>query len=169
MRFNGYLTLATVILSVLAVQTPVQGQAPRFGFGLNVVGSTQSPPIGIGFDARLSIPINPDFSIAGGSGVHGYVFKGRENASYFVTPSLSAIVTMDATNVRSPYIIAGIGGYLPVRSEDRKDDGGPAIHGGIGWTVLLQATAVYLEVTPTLVIARTSAGVLLPVRFGIVL
>lgn len=169
MRLKGLLTAAAFILSGIAAYTPVSAQVPRIGIGLHGMASIQDPPAGLGFDTRFSWPINPDFSVAAGAGIVGYVFKGRENASYFFTPSLSAILTMDAANIKSPYFIAGLGGYVPVGSPDFSDQSGPSIHAGLGWSILLQATAVYLEVSPMLVVARTTANVMLPLRFGVIL
>ena len=152
-----------------AIHTHVYAQRPGIGIGFSGVASTQSPPLGMGFETRASWPVNLDFSIGGGVGFIGYIFGGRDSASYFVTPNVFAIVTFDASNVRSPYLIAGFGGYFPVASGFRREDAGPTVHAGLGWTTILNATAIYIEVSPTLVIARSTATMLLPLRIGIVI
>ena len=166
MRVAGILPIAALILFGFS---SVQAQKPKVGFGLSGVASTQDPPIAMGFDLRVSWPINSDLSVAPGVGVMGFVFEGRANASYFFAPNVSAIVTLTADNPRSPYFIGGLGGYMAVGNSDNNDESGPTVHAGLGWTWLMESTAVYLEVSPMLVIARNSANVLLPVRFGVVL
>ena len=171
MRIARLLTVTAIILFGIVAFNPAnaQIQMPRIGFGLNSAAGTQDPVVGMGFDARVSWPINQDFSIAGGTGVIGYVFQGREESSYFLTPQASAILTLDATNVKSPYFIAGVGGHFSIGSKDRSEDSGPTVHAGLGWTLLLQDTAIYLEISPTLIVARSSASALLPLRVGVVL
>lgn len=169
MRIARLLTVTAFILFGIAAYSTVSAQMPRIGFGLNGVAGTQDPAIGMGFDARASWPINQDFSIAGGTGVIGYIFQGRDGSSYFLTPQASAIVTLDATNIKSPYFIAGVGGHFSIGSKDRGEDSGPTVHAGLGWAFMLQQTSIYLEVSPTLVVARSAASVLLPLRVGVVL
>ncbi|MDE2835140.1 MAG: hypothetical protein OXM02_11575 [Bacteroidota bacterium] len=169
MRFTGLLSLAILLGSGILVSGPAAAQMHRIGFGLSGVASTQDPPVGLGIDTRFAWPINEDFSVAAGAGMVGFVFRGREGASYFFKPSLSAIVTLQSQNPVSPYFIAGLGGYIPVGSPEFASESGPSIHAGLGWSFLLQTTAIYLEVSPMLVVARTTANVLLPVRFGVIL
>ena len=169
MRLTALLSLAALLLSGIMASGPAAAQLPRIGFGLSGVASTQDPPVGLGLDTRFAWPINADFSVAGGAGIVGFIFRGRESASYFFKPSLSAIVTLNSENPTSPYIIAGLGGYIPVGSPEYSNEAGPSVHAGLGWSFLLQATAIYLEVSPMLVVARTTANVMLPVRFGVIL
>ncbi len=142
---------------------------PAVGIGLSPVGTTGQSPVGLGVDARLSWPINADFSVTAGTSLVGFVFRGRDDAAYFLMPQASGIVKLDATNLRAPYVIAGFGAYFPIGNTDREDESGPVVQVGIGWITTLQATAVYLEISPTLVVAQSAANLLLPVRFGVIL
>ena len=149
--------------------TNAQARRPAIGIGFSTLATTGQNPVGLGFDTRLSWSLNVDFSVAAGASLVGYIFDGRDEAAYFLLPQASAIVKLDAFNVRAPYVLAGLGGYLPVSGDDRKDESGPTVHGGIGWMIALEATAVYIEVNPTLVVARKAADFLLPLRFGVIL
>ena len=160
-----------LLLGLLAPDSSIHAQArrPAIGIGFGTLATTGKSPVGLSFDTRLSWAINTDFSLAGGASFVGYVFDGRDDAAYFLLPQASAIIKLDATNLRAPYILAGFGGYMPVGGSDRSDESGPTVHGGIGWMVGLQASVVYIEVNPTLIIARDVADIMLPVRLGVVL
>lgn len=161
--------LLTLALFAPDSSTYAQARRPAVGIGLSTLATTGQTPVGLGFDTRLSWSINADFSVAAGNSFVGYVFGGRDEAAYFLLPQASAIIRLDAMNASAPYILAGLGGYFPVSGDEREDESGPTVHGGIGWMTALQATAVYIEVNPTLVVARKAADFLLPLRFGVIL
>ena len=161
-----------VCLTILLLIVPVsysQIPRPRVGLGMGAVGSTGANPFGLGLDTRLAFPINPDLSISVGTSFVNYVFQGRDGAAYFISPSISLIVTMNAAAVRSPYLVAGLGAYLPLAGDTSEDEAGPIVEVGIGWVFALQATSVFLEITPVLVVARSAVDMQLPVRVGIIL
>ena len=170
MRSTPLLALIA-LASALAPHSEADAQPlkPRIGFGFNSTLTTGDNLFGVGIHTRVAIPVNADLSIGAGGGLTGFVLSGRDEATYFLEPQIVAIVTINAGNPRSPYVLAGIGGYFPVGSKNTPDEGGPTLHGGLGWAIGLQSTAIYIEVNPALVIAKSSAELLLPVRFGIVL
>ena len=148
-----------ICLTVLLLIVPAsysQLVRPRVGVGMGVVGSTGANPFGLGLDTRLAFPINADLSISAGASFVNYVFQGRDGAAYFISPSISLIVTMNTAAPRSPYLVAGLGAYLPLAGDTEKDESGPIVEAGIGWVFGLQATSVYLEITPALVVARSA-------------
>ncbi len=161
-----------VLLLLLCTCVPAHAQqlSPRIGFGLTTTVTTDfANPIGLGLHVRGSLPVNPDLSFATGIGVTGFVFSGRDDAAYYVTPQVLAIVTLNAMNARAPYVLLGLGGYLPVGGGSDEKDGGPAIHGGLGWAARLQETSVYLEVTPALVVGKDASKLILPLKVGVVM
>lgn len=161
-----------VCLTVLLLIVPAsysQLVRPRVGVGMGVVGSTGANPFGLGLDTRLAFPINADLSISAGASFVNYVFQGRDGAAYFISPSISLIVTMNTEAPRSPYLVAGLGAYLPLAGDTEKNESGPIVEAGIGWVFGLQQTSVYLEITPALVVARSAVDMQIPVRVGIIL
>jgi hypothetical protein len=159
------LTIMLLIVPVSYSQIP----RPRVGLGMSAVGSTGENPFGLGLDTRLAFPINPDLSISAGTSFVNYVFQGRDGAAYFINPSVSLIVTMNAAAPRSPYLIAGLGAYLPLAGDTSKNESGPIVEVGIGWVFSLQVTSVFLEITPALVVARSEVGMQIPARVGVIL
>ncbi len=161
-----------VLLLFLLICVPnLYGQSiqPRLGFGLSLVPGTTDETLGIGIDTRFAWVINADLSFATSINFNNYILQGREEAAYFLHPTASAIITLDASNLRSPYLIFGIGGNIPLGGEAMSNDSGPSLHAGTGWVFSLQATSLYLEVTPALIIAQSAVEVQLPLRFGVIL
>ena len=143
-------------------------QKPRFGIGFNTVLST-SDGLGLGIRGRVAAPINNDLSFAAGVGITGFVLRGRDAATYVLDPQLSAIITLPSRGSGAPYIIAGIGGYFILDSQNRSnDEGGPTLHGGIGWVRTLSETTIFYEVNPALIIGKKSIDLVLPFRIGII-
>lgn len=159
--------LAVLIFTVIDVHA--QGLRPRVGFGLGLVSGTTEQAIGISLDTRLSLVTNQDLSFAASANFVNYILKGREAASYFFHPSFSAIVTLNAANLQSPYLMFGLGGNLPLAGNAESIDSGPSLHGGLGWVFSLQSTSLYMEVIPRLIIVRSGVVMQLPARFGVML
>ena len=170
MHLSSYrILLCSVILFLSASDIHAQGLRPRVGFGLGLVSGTTEQAIGISLDSRLSVVINQDLSIAASANLVNYILKGREEASYFFHPGLSAIVTLNSVNLQSPYLMFGLGGNLPAGGNAESVDSGPSLHGGLGWVFSLQATSLYIEVIPRLVIVRSGVEMQLPARFVVML
>ena len=163
------LVLATFLVagSMLSAahQATAQELRPRFGLGFNATLATTDGVLGLGLRGRISAPVNPDLSFAIDLGFTGFVLRGRDDATYVFDPQVSAIVTLGAQGNRSPYIIGGIGAYVPF---DNADEGGPTLHGGFGWVQTLQSTTLFYEVDPALIIGKTSVDLVLPFRIGII-
>ncbi len=148
-------------------EAAAQELRPRFGLGANATLATTDGVLGLGLRGRISAPVNPDLSFAIDLGFTGFVLRGRDDATYVFDPQVSAIVTLDARGNRSPYIIGGIGAYVPFE-EGADDDGGPTLHGGFGWVQTLQSTTLFYEVDPALIIGKSSVDLVLPFRIGII-
>ena len=144
-----------------------QDLRPRFGLGVNTTLATTEGVLGLGVRGRVSAPVNPDLSFAVDLGFTGFVLRGRDDATYVFDPQVSAIVTLPAQGNRSPYIIGGIGAYVPFDDED-DDEGGPTLHGGFGWVQSLQSTTLFYEIDPALIIGRSSVNLILPFRIGVI-
>lgn len=167
-RLVAPLATAAVALAI-SLSASAQTLTPRYGIGMGTLLTTGDRLMALGFHARSAFPYNEDLSFAIDLGVSGFVLSGREGAAYYVDPLASAIVTLYPSNPRSPYVMAGFGGHVPVGSARESGDGGPTVHAGVGWVVGLQATSLYIEIDPALLIAKDYVDLLLPVRLGIVL
>ncbi len=178
MRTSYSGTLPTVIfasfgclccLLFASVEGRAQERNPHMGFGLDV---TMAPPdnptigsaVGLGFRGRVSYPVSYDVSLAVGAGINGGFQQGWSDAAVTLNPQASVIVTIP-DEPWAPYFLAGFGGYVPLRSIAQ---GGPSLHGGVGWARLLTDASIYLELNPQLVIGETSSSVVLPVRAGVI-
>lgn len=158
------LALLTVVPCVDA-QRPIQ---PRFGFGFDAIGI---PPgqdmlpegLGIGLRGRVSVPVNRDLSVAASLGVAGFVFRGRDDATYVYTPQVSAILTLPRRR-SARYLMGGFGGAIPSSG----GDGGPYIHLGAGWAFPLNDTSLYFEIDPALVVGASETTVVIPARIGVI-
>jgi len=166
---SGKILILLITLFLTVPDLYAQSFRPKFGFGLSVIGGTTEQMIGIGIDARLAWVVNQDLSIATSTNFINYILEGRENAAYYFHPQISAIVTLNAAVPSSPYLIMGLGGNIPLGGEAEPGDSGPSLHAGTGWAFSLQATSLYMEITPSLIIVRSSVEVHLPVRFGVIL
>jgi hypothetical protein len=166
--------VTVVFLVALVPFGPVlraQDLGPRLGFGpVFFVGpfddSLMEETAGVGGLVRVSKPLNQDVSLAGGVGLAAYVLHGSEAADYALNPQLSLIVTLRGTT-RFPYVLVGVGGYLPLRSEIAGDRFFTA-HGGVGWAWPLQRVSLYLECDPAIGIREEKSTLLVPIRAGII-
>ncbi|GIV61339.1 MAG: hypothetical protein KatS3mg044_0205 [Rhodothermaceae bacterium] len=160
------LSFALIALS-MPLTTPVQAQsmAPRFGLGFATMLSTEDG-LGLGFHGRASAPVNADLSFAVDLGFVGFILEGRDEATYIFDPQVSAIITLPG--VRSaPYVLGGVGGYIPLNDKDRTVSG-PTIHLGIGWVRALNETSLFYELNPALIIGETNVQFALPFRLGLI-
>lgn len=164
------------LLGILPLLGPPAAQAqapelePRFGGGFEAVLFLGNPRVvrdglGLGFRGRVSFPINADFSVAADAGLIGFILAGREDALWVFNPQVSGILTFPALGP-ARYLIGGLGWYAPLGGGEA--EGGPAIHGGMGWVVPLRETSLYVEVNPSLVVGRARAALALPVRAGVI-
>lgn len=170
-RYQILLLLLTCCLFALAAPARAQELRPRFGVGFNAMVSTAdlSNFLGLGLRGRVAAPINQDLSIGLDLGFTGFLLGGRNDASYIFDPQVSAIITLPGDIGRAPYILAGIGAYVPLSDEEEgESSGGPTIHGGIGWVQTLSETTFYYEVDPALIIGADLVHVALPVRLGLI-
>ena len=136
---------------------------------MSMVVGTGDETVGIGIDARLAWVVNADLSIGTSANFINYILKGRDDAAYFFHPTVTAIVTLDATDIRSPYLIFGLGANLVLGGNANSAESGPSINAGMGWTFSLQATSLYIELIPSLIVVESAVEMQLPVRFGIIL
>lgn len=155
-------------LLMLVTSHQVQGQVspPRFGIGFSALISTDDI-LGFGMRGRVSAPVSRDLSFALDLGLAGFVLTGRTESSWVFMPQASGIVTLDAQNNRAPYIIGGVGGYIPITDANR-NKGGPMLHGGMGWVRRLNETSIYYEINPGLVIERNEVELVIPLRVGVI-
>lgn len=139
---------------------------PRFGLGFQGLLSTEDG-LGFGFQGRASAPINSDLSAAVDLGFSGFVLGGRSDATYIFHPQLSAIITLPYRSSRAPYLLAGLGAYVPLSNEELSANG-PTIHFGLGWARLLNETTLFYEIDPALIIDEESIDLALPFRVGLI-
>jgi hypothetical protein len=148
------------------VPTHAQPASPRLGLGLNGMLSTPDG-LGFGFRGRASAPVNADLSLAVDVGFTGFVLQGRAGATYVFDPQLSAIVTLPPRGGRAPYVIGGLGAYVPF-ADARTSVSGPTIHLGGGWVHLLRETTLFYEVNPAVIIGERSIHLAVPARVGVI-
>jgi len=161
------LTLIALLFAGFGYSPVLGQQLPRFGLGLNTQVALPDG-LGIGAHGRVSAPVNADLSIMLDLAGTGFIFQGRRNATYILTPQVGVVVNINQQRYRDPiYLLAGFGGYLPVNSP-RSDQGGPTFHVGIGSVISLQETSLYYEVNPALIVGENRVGISLPIRMGII-
>ncbi len=167
------LTFLSLIVLLLRYQ-PAEAQTRRSllktGVGFELMLAPPNNPmtegIQIGFMGRISYPLTPDVSFAGGLGLSSYLFQGRRNALYALMPELSVIVTIPQGSWL-PYIKGGIGAYQPLSGGGRWDSG-PTLHTGIGWVRPLRGSSYFIEINPMLIVGRDRTVLTLPVRTGVI-
>lgn len=157
-------------LGAMGAFTTAHGQDlnPRFGLGFNTSVST-ADGVGIGMRLRGSAPVNRDLSFAIDLGMTGFIFEGRDEATYLVDPQISAIVSVpDDRPDRLTYFMGGFGAYLPFDENDNSRDAAPTLHFGIGRVHSLTETSIFYEVNPGLIIGQERVGLVLPIRAGVI-
>ena len=160
-RTFGLLGLVCTLLSM-----PAHGQSPRYGTGLQVMGSTAVESVSPGFHFRTTLPITQDLSLGGSLGFAGFVFEGQANATYAFDPEVSLIVTIPNPSRSATYVLGGAGYHLPFGNQPPAS--GPSFHLGIGRIWALQDTTLFLEFTPALYVREQSAAGLFPIRGGVI-
>ncbi len=166
---TGILFILTVFFAVAPDLHAQSFPRPRLGVGLSTVVGTGDQAVGIGVDTRLAWVINSDFSIGTSANFVNYILRGRDEAAYFFHPTVTAIVTLDATDIRSPYLIFGLGANLTLGGDADSAESGPSVNAGMGWVFSLQATSLYIELIPALIVVESSVEMQLPIRFGVIL
>lgn len=164
----SFTALVATLLLVVAGRpnnAHAQLQTPRLGISLNSLLSSEDG-LGLGFRGRLASPINSDLSLAFDTGISGFIFEGQDQATWVVDPQVSLIVTLEGQS-RAPYLLAGLGGYIPF-GEGSTTEGGPAIHMGVGWVKLLRESTLFYEFVPALVVGQEKTSVAIPFRIGII-
>lgn len=167
MRRLSCLLLAAGLLLSLAGSVQAQENESRFGLGLQVLTSTASGDVGPGFQFRASTPLNPDVSLAVGSGLTGFIFRGRDDSAFALDPQVSAIVSFSTEANQTSYVLGGIGAYVPFG--DTNTDSGPTFNLGLGRAWLLQESSLFVEFNPGFLVGEESTTLVLPIRIGVIL
>ncbi|MEF8817765.1 MAG: hypothetical protein V5A20_11800 [Salinibacter sp.] len=163
-------TCLLLFLGLTFSLSPAQAQddrPTRFGLGIQMLGSTASGNVGPGLHFRASTPLNPDVSLAIGSGLTGFIFQGRDDAAFALDPQLSAIVSFSTDRVQNMYVLGGVGAYVPFG--DTNTESGPTFNLGIGRAWLLEESSLFVEFNPGFLVGRESTTLVLPIRVGIIL
>ncbi len=166
--FLAFAFLALIAQSTIPLaraQDEAQARTSQFGISLNTLYSTEHG-VGMGFRGRAAIPINADISTALELGLAGFVFEGWKGADYLFDPQISLIITPPPTRLRATYFFFGMGGYLPLAGN--KDLSGPTIHIGVGRVHGFGESAMFYEISPTLIIGSDRLGFLAPFRIGLI-
>ncbi len=159
------LAIGLALFAAVPTQTHAQ-QQPRYGIGVQMMGTTVDDNIGPGLRFRSSVPLTQDVSLGIGAGLTGYIFEGRNNASYAFDPQASLIVTLPGSGPERAYALGGGGAYVPFGETDAPS--GPTFHAGLGKVWLLNQSSVFLEFDPALFIGKETTSVILPIRVGII-
>lgn len=153
----------------LGAAFPAQAQQqPRFGVGVQIMGTTVDDHVGPGLRFRSSVPINRDISLGIGAGLTGYIFEGRDDAAYAFDPQASLVVTFPGAGTQRLYMLGGGGAYVPFGNVSSGVSGGPTIHLGIGKVWLLSESSFFLEFDPTLFVGEERTDVIIPLRLGVI-
>lgn len=165
MRFLVPVFLALGLLVVPVDRAHAQ-QQPRFGVGLQLIGTTIDGNVGPGLRFRSSVPINQDLSLGLDAGFTGYIFGGRDDAAYAFDPQVSLIVTLPGSSRERLYVLGGAGAYVPFGQTDAES--GPTVHAGVGKVWLLNESSFFFEFDPALFVGARETHVVLPVRIGVI-
>lgn len=164
------------LVFLLSTRAPAFGQDleqdsnldPRFGLSFNTALSTEDG-LGVGMRLRGSAPVNTDLSFAVDLGLTGFIFGGRDEATYLVDPQISAIVSVPRGRPdQLTYFLGGLGAYIPFETNADNPEAAPTLHFGIGRVELLTDTSIFYEVNPGLIIGEERVGFILPIRAGVI-
>jgi hypothetical protein len=165
MRFLPVVVL--VLGLVLGPLGTAQAQPePRFGVGVQLMGTTVDDNFGPGVRFRSSVPLTQDVSLGLGAGLTGYIFEGRDDASYAFDPQASLIVTLPGRNRQRLYVLGGAGAYVPFG--ETSAESGPTLHLGLGKVWLLNESSFFFEFDPALFIGKEETEIILPIRLGVI-
>lgn len=159
--------LLTIGLTLSCLSSAQAQQDPRFGVGVQILGATTGGNLGPGLRVRASTPVNPDLSLAVGSGLTGYIFRGRDEAAFALDPQASAILTFAAQGPESAYALTGAGAYVPFG--ETSANSGPTFHLGGGKVWLLNESSLFFEANPAFLIGRETTSLVFSVRAGVIL
>ncbi|MFB6273088.1 MAG: hypothetical protein ABEL51_09375 [Salinibacter sp.] len=161
--------LLLVLGLVLSIAGPAEAQknSSRFGLSFHALGSTASGNVGPGFHVRVSTALNSDVSLAMGSGLTGFIFRGRDDAAFALDPKVSAIVSFSRTDSQTSYVLGGMGAYVPFGNTDTES--GPTFNVGIGRAWLLEQSSFFFEFSPGFLVGEKTTTLVLPVRIGVIL
>lgn len=158
-----------LLLGVTLSLSPVHAQddrPSRVGLGIQMLGSTASGNVGPGLHLRASTPLNSDVSLAVGSGLTGFIFRGRDDAAFALDPQVSAIVSFSTANAQNMYVLGGVGAYVPFG--DTNAESGPTFNLGIGRVWSLQESSLYVEFNPGLFVGKNKTHFVFPLRLGVI-
>ena len=96
----------------------------------------------------------------------GFIFQGRNEASYVFDPQFSLIITIPGQGPGAFYVMTGGGLYVPF--SDDEDTTSPTFNLGVGWVRPLNETTLYYEIDPTLLSEAETVSVTLPLRIGVI-
>jgi hypothetical protein len=161
------LFIGVALLLSLSAPTHAQTNSSRFGLGLQLLGSTAGDNVGPGVHFRASTALNPDVSLALGSGLTGFIFRGRDDSAFALDPQLSAIVSFSTANAQSTYVIGGVGAYVPFG--DTSTESGPTFNVGVGRAWLLQESSLFFEFKPGVLVGAETTTLVVPLRIGVIL
>lgn len=167
-RFSCLLLVLGLTFS-LAGAAQAQEQPSRFGLSLQVLGSTASGDVGPGLHFRASTPLNSDVSLAVGSGLTGFIFRGRDDSAFALDPQVSGIVSFStSTNpAQNSYVLGGVGAYVPFG--DTNTESGPTFNLGAGRVWLLDESSVFAEFNLGFLVGEESTTLIFPIRVGVIL
>lgn len=163
----SFSVLSFLLLLGTALPTQAQ-QQPKFGVGLQVMGTTVDNNVGPGLRFRSSIPITQDVSFGIGAGFTGYIFEGRDDAAYALDPQASLVVTLPGSGTERLYLLGGAGAYVPFGDVAKDVTGGPTLHLGLGKVWLLNESSFFVEFDPALYVGEETSEVILPLRLGVI-
>lgn len=150
----------------LTAPVPAQGQS-RFGVGVQLLGSTADGNVGPGLRFRASTAVNQDVSLAVGSGLTGYIFRGQDDAAFALDPQVSAIVSFSTSSAETTYVLGGGGVYVPFGNTTTES--GPTFHLGVGRAWLLKESSLFFEFNPGFLVGKETTSLVLPLRVGVIL
>lgn len=162
------LSVLLVLGLPLIISAPgVAQETSRVGVGVQVLGSTADNNVGPGVRVRVSKALNQDVSIAIGSGITGYIFRGRDDAAFALDPQISGIVSFSSKRNESTYVLGGAGAYVPFGESTANS--GPTFHLGAGRAWLLKESSLFFEFNPGFLVGKEKTTLVLPLRIGIIL
>lgn len=166
MRRLSVLLVTLGLMLSLSSPTLAQDGQSRFGLGIQALGSTAGGNVGPGLHFRASTPLNSDVSLAVGSGLTGFVFRGRDDAAFAIDPQVSTIVSFSTARTQDMYVLGGAGAYVPFGNTNAES--GPTFNLGIGRVWPLQESSLYVEFNPGLLVGEDTTHLVFPIRIGVI-
>lgn len=169
------LACLAALAATAAAPAAAQTALPRFGVAFQGMAAIPDG-LGIGGRLRAATALNPDISLALDLGATAFIIGGKQGADGAIEPQASAIINVGEGRFRDPvgtasnaYILAGLGGYFPVGRADSSSTSGLTLHGGVGFVQPLNASSLFYEFNPAIVVrGKNDLGILIPVRVGLI-